>query len=31
MHVGEVQIEDSDDGKLLGITLDKKLSFEKHF
>ena len=30
MHVGEVQIEDSDDEKLLGITLDKKLTFKKH-
>ena len=30
MHVGEVQIEESDDEKLLGITLDKKLSFKKH-
>ena len=31
MHVGEVQIEESDDEKLLGITFDKKLSFKKHF
>ena len=30
MHVGEVQIEESDDEKLLGITLDKKLTFKKH-
>ena len=30
MHVGEVQIEESDDKRLLGITLDKKLTFEKH-
>ena len=30
IHVGEVQIEESDDEKLLGITLDKKLSFKKH-
>ena len=30
MHVGEAQIEESDDEKLLGITLDKKLSFKKH-
>ena len=30
MHVGEEQIEESDDEKLLGITLDKKLSFKKH-
>ena len=29
MHVGEVQIEESDDKKLLGITLDKKLTFIK--
>ena len=28
MHVGEVQIEESDDEKVLGITLDKKLSFK---
>ena len=27
MHVGEVQIEESDDEKLPGITLDKKLNF----
>ena len=30
MHVGEVQMEESDDEKLLGITLDKKLTFKKH-
>ena len=30
MHVGEVQIEEIDDEKLLGITLDKKLTFKKH-
>ena len=30
MHVGEAQIEESDDEKLLGITLDKKSSFKKH-
>ena len=33
IHVGELQIEESDDEKLLGkviITLDKKLSFKKH-
>ena len=30
MHVGEVQIEESDDEKLLGITLDKKLTSKKH-
>ena len=30
MHVGEVQIEENDDEKLLGITLDKKLTFNKH-
>ena len=30
MRVGEVQIEESDDEKLLGVTLDKKLSFKKH-
>ena len=30
MHVGDAQIEESDDEKLLGITLDKKLSFKKH-
>ena len=29
MHVGEVQIEESDDKKLLGITLDKTLTFKK--
>ena len=29
MHIGEAQIEESDDEKLLGITLDKKLSFKK--
>ena len=30
MHVGEVQIEESDDEQLLGVTLDKKLSFKIH-
>ena len=30
MHVGEVQIEESDKDKLLDITLDKKLSFKAH-
>ena len=30
MYVGEAQIEESDDEQLLGITLDKKLSFKKH-
>ena len=30
MHVGGVQIKESDDEKLLGITLDKKLSLRKH-
>ena len=30
MHVGEAQIEESDDGKLPDITLDKKLSFKRH-
>ena len=30
MHVGEVQIEESDDQNVLGITLDKKLTFKKH-
>ena len=30
MNVGEVQIEESDDGQLLGKTLDKFLSFKKH-
>ena len=28
--VGEVQIEESDDGKLLGITFDKELTFLKN-
>ena len=30
MHVGEVQIEESDYEKLLGVTLDKKVSFKIH-
>ena len=30
MHVGEVQIEESDDEMLVSLTLDKKLSFKKH-
>ena len=30
IHVGETQIEESDEEKLLGITLDKKLSFKIH-
>ena len=30
IHVGEAQIEESDEEKLLGITLDKKLSFRNH-
>ena len=30
MHVGEVQIEESGNEKLLGITLVKKSSFKKH-
>ena len=30
MHVGEAQIEESDEEKLLGITFDKKISFKKH-
>ena len=30
VHIGEAQIEESDEEKLLGIDLDKKLSFKKH-
>ncbi len=30
IHIGEAQIEESDEEKLLGIDLDKKLSFKKH-
>ena len=30
IDVGEVRIEESDDEKLLSITLDKELSFAKH-
>ena len=30
IHIGEAQIEESDEEKLLGINLDKKLSFKKH-
>ena len=30
MRVGEMQIEESDEKKLLGVTLDKKLSMKKH-
>ena len=30
IRVGEVQIEESDEEKLLGVTLDKRLSFKKH-
>ena len=30
MHVGEAHREESDHEKLLGIHLDKKLSFKKH-
>ena len=30
IHVGEAQIEESGEEKLLGITLDKKLSFKNH-
>ena len=30
IHIGEAQIEESDEDKLLGINLDKKLSFKKH-
>ena len=30
VHVGEAQIEESGEEKLLGITLDKKLSFKNH-
>ena len=30
MHVGEAQMEESDDGKLPDITLDKKLSCKRH-
>ena len=30
IHLGEAQIEENDEEKLLGITLDKKLSFKKH-
>ena len=30
MQVEEVQIEESGDEKLLGINLDKKLTFKKH-
>ena len=30
MRVGEMQIEESDKKKLLGVTLDKKLSMKKH-
>ena len=30
MHAGELQIEESHDEKLLGVTLDKKLSFKNH-
>ena len=30
IHVGEAQIEESDEEQLLGITLDKKLSFKNH-
>ena len=30
MYVGEVQIEESDHEKLVGIALDKKLCFKKH-
>ena len=30
MSVGQVQIEESDEEKLLGVTLDKKLSLKKH-
>ena len=30
IHVGEAQIKESDEEKLLGITLDKKLSFKNH-
>ena len=28
MHAGDVQIEETDDEKLVGITLDKKLTFK---
>ena len=31
MHVGEMQIEESDDEKLLNLTLEKKLRYKKHF
>ena len=30
IHLAEAQIEENDEEKLLGITLDKKLSFKKH-
>ena len=30
MHVGEVQIEENDDEKLLGTTVDEKFTFKKH-
>ena len=30
MHVGEVQIEESDDEKFLGIIHDKNLTFKIH-
>ena len=30
IRVGEAQIEESDEEKLLGITFDKKLSFKTH-
>ena len=30
IHVGEVQLEENDNEKLLGITFAKKLSIEKH-
>ena len=30
VHVGEVQLEENDNEKLLGITFAKKLSIEKH-
>ena len=30
MHVGELQIEESHNEKLLGVNLDKKLSFKNH-
>ena len=29
-HIGEAQVKESEEQKLLGITVDKKLSFKKH-